>query len=157
MRPISAIGDGGCEAGFTLTEMLAVLAIVGLAAAAVLVTAPDTRGTLGQEAERFAARLMRAKEEAVLTNRTIEVRITQTGYDFAVRRGAARDALAERPFTAVAWGANTTAIVSDAGTRSRIAFDPTGQATPAGIALYRDNGSARVTVDAGGNVKLDAR
>jgi len=153
MRPTSAIGERR-EAGFTLTEMLAVLAIIGLAASLVLTTAPVSHTTLAGEAERFAARLMRAKEEAVLTNRTIEVIITGRGYDFAVRRGATRNALAEGPFREVPWAQNTTAI-TDSG--SRIAFDPTGQATPAGIALYRDNGKARVQVDAGGNVTLDAR
>ena len=157
MQPISAIGERGREAGFTLTEMLAVLAIIGVAAGAVLVTAPEPGGSLGDEAERFAARLVRAKEEAVLTNRTIEVRITVEGYDFAVRRGPARNALVEKPFGAVAWGQNTTAILNETGAPARIAFDPTGMATPADIALYRESGSARVAVDAGGNVRLDAR
>ena len=50
--------------GFTILEMMIVLAILGIAAGAILLTAPDSRRSLLDEAERFAASLVRAKEEA---------------------------------------------------------------------------------------------
>jgi len=51
--------------GFTLVELMVVIAIIGVAAGAVMLSMPDPRPTLAVEAERFAARLTLAREEAV--------------------------------------------------------------------------------------------
>jgi len=156
MEPTSAIGKRARRAGFTLTEILVVLLILGLLGGAVLVAAPDLRPSLADEAERFGARLVRAKEEAVLTNRTIEVRITPQGYAFGISRGGERKPLEEKPFGPVEWAVDTTATLSGADERARIAFDSTGFATPAEVNLFRANGRMRVAVDAAGNVRIDA-
>jgi general secretion pathway protein H len=153
MTPTSAIGETS-EAGFTLIEMLVVLTILGVAAAAVLLTAPDSRRTLIDEAERFAAGLERAKEEAVLTNRTSDVQITPEGYAFGVIRRGLRRPLDQRPFGSIAWSEDTTAVLSRSE-RSRIAFDSTGIATPVAVDLYRSDGHVRVRVDMAGSVKID--
>ena len=155
MMPTSAIGDAKSEAGFTLIEMLVVVAILGLAAGAILLTAPDSRRGLIQEAERFAAGLVRAKEEAVLTNRTIDVRITPEGYAFGATSRGLRRPLEDRPFGPVTWDEDTTAILSEADERSRIAFDSTGIATPAAVDLFRSDGHVRVLVDVAGSIKID--
>ena len=52
------------RAGFTLVELLMVVAIIGLAAGAVVLSVPDPRPSVAEDAERFAARLSRAREEA---------------------------------------------------------------------------------------------
>jgi general secretion pathway protein H len=153
--PISATGEAKSESGFTLIEMLVVLAILGIAAGAVLLTAPDSRRSLIWEAERFAAGLVRAKEEAVLTNRTIDVRISRDGYAFGATSRGLRRPLEQRPFASVAWNEDTTAIVAESDQRSRIAFDSTGMATPAAVDLYRSDGHVRVIVDIAGSVKID--
>ena len=152
----SATGSARPDLGFTLIEMMVVLAILGLAAGAILITAPDSRRSLIQEAERFAANLVRAKEEAVLTNRIIDVRVTRDGYAFgAISRGMHRR-LDERPFKSVEWSEDTTAMLSDSDQRSRIAFDSTGIATPAAVDLFRSDGHVRVVVDIAGSVRVDA-
>jgi len=156
MTRISEIGERGREAGFTLTELTVVLAIMGLLAGAVLVAAPSGSRSLVDEAERFGAHLIRAKDEAVLTGRTVEVHITGRGYGFDVRRAGARIALDAPPFRAADWDGETTAVVAGAGESSRIAFDPTGIASPTEVDLYRQNSRVRVSVDAGGSVRIDA-
>jgi general secretion pathway protein H len=153
MTPTSAIGETP-ESGFTLIEMLVVLTIIGIAAGAVLLTAPDSRRSLIGEAERFAASLVRAKEEAVLTNRTVDVQITTKGYAFGVTGRGLHRPLDQRPFGSVAWSEDTTAVVSG-DQRSRIAFDSTGIATPTAVDLFRNDGHVRVRVDMAGDVKID--
>lgn len=153
MMPTSAIGEAS-ESGFTLIELLVVLTIIGIAAGAVLLTAPDSRRSLIEEAERFAAGLVRAKEEAVLTNRTVDVQITPRGYAFGVTSRGLHRPLEQRPFGSIAWSEDTTAVVSG-DQRSRIAFDSTGIATPAAVDLFRNDGHVRVRVDMAGSVKID--
>ena len=67
------------RAGFTLVELMMTVAIIAMAGAAVVMVAPDPRPAVGAEAERFAARLASARDEAVLTNRPIAVETTTSG------------------------------------------------------------------------------
>jgi general secretion pathway protein H len=154
MRPISAIGETARERGFTLVEVLVVLVILGLASSAVLLTLPVGGMSLTTEAQRFTARLIRAQEEAILTNRTVEVRIDAEGYAFDVRRGATREALPE-PFARQTWQDETTVRVEGPADAQRLVLDPTGFATPATISFFRADGRMAVLLDASGRVTLD--
>lgn len=136
--------------GFTLVELLATLAIVGLAAGAVVLTLPDPRPPLAVEAERLGARLSRAREEAVLVNRPVAVDADADGYAFSNFDGARWSPLAEGPFRREAWAEGTTTAAA-----ARVVFDPTGSAEPARIELRRDGRTATVTVDGAGEVSLD--
>jgi len=154
MTPISATGsDRRREAGFTLTELMVVLAIIGLLATVVVLATTDGRPSGAQEAERFAARLVRARDEALMTNRTVEVTVSPGGYDFRVGGPRAWTPLAEGPFRAVAWSSDTQ--MSAADLVDRVAFDPAGVATPADFVITRGRLSSRVTVDTAGNVRVD--
>ena len=138
--------------GFTLVELMVVLAVLGLMAAVVVVAIPDGAMTVAAEGERFAARLKRAQEEAVLVNRPVEVTTTDDGYGFRVRKAGAWQALDEGPFEAEAWLPGTV-LAADV---RRVTFDPTGVADPARFTLRRSGKAVEVLVDQAGNVRVDA-
>lgn len=129
--------------------------IVGLAGGAVVLAMPDPRPAVGAEAERFAARLVRAREEAILTNRPVAVEASAVGYAFSTFDGDRWAPLTEGPFDGESWDAGTT--LSPTGEPVRLVFDPTGVAEPAALTLGR-RGEVRtvtVTVDGAGEVSLD--
>jgi general secretion pathway protein H len=138
--------------GFTLVELLVVLAIIGLLSAAVLVAMPDPRGSLAGEAERFAARARAARERAVMDNKAIAIRLDANGYAFDWRRDGAWRPLDSKPFLAQAWNAGTMAEV-EAGA-ARIVFDSTGFAEPFALTLARGRERVAVEIAGGGNVHV---
>lgn len=138
--------------GFTLVELLMVITIIGLAAGAVVLSVPDPRPSVAEDAERFAARLSRAREESILSNRPVAVEATATGYGFSVFNGARWSTLNEGPFGPETWMAGT--MVEPSARPVRVVFDPTGVAEPATVILTRDRNSRTVTVDGAGEVTL---
>ena len=158
MTPTSATGrsepTGGARnrSGFTLVELLMTVAILGLAAGAVVLSVPDPRPSVAQDAERFAARLQRAREEAILSNRAVAVEVSTTGYGFSVFDGAVWSPLQEGPFRTEPRAEGVAVVLTDPPLR--LAFDPTGAADPAEIALSRDGRRIGVSVDGAGEVTL---
>jgi general secretion pathway protein H len=75
--------------GFTLFELLAVLAIVGIVLSAVSLSLRGDRRAelLQEEAERLQALTRLAQEQAVLRGETLGVRFESDGYAFLVRDG----------------------------------------------------------------------
>lgn len=139
------------RSGFTLVELLIAVAIMGLAAGAVILSAPDPRPSVAEDAERFAARLSRAREEAILSNRPVAVEATAAGYAFTSFDGAAWSALEEGPFGPETWTQGVTVEPSEA----RIVFDPTGVTEADALTLTRDRNSRTITVDGAGEVTLN--
>lgn len=155
--PMSATGRSdrarGDDAGYTLIEALATLAIVGLMASAVVLTAPGPDARVRDHAEALAARLAYAGEESITTNRAVAFVADDNGYAFAHlhqdgwRRIEGRSVLAFR-----AWPEATTFTIEGV-TREVILdteaygvyFSPVGEATPAQITLT--GGGARYVVD----------
>jgi len=152
MTPTSATGRSR-RAGFTLVELLMTVAIIGVAAGAVVLSMPDPRPSVGEDAERFAARLTRAREEAILSNRTVAVEATAGGYAFSVFEGARWSPLREGPFEAERWADGVSAAPVEPPLR--LTFDPTGVAEPGRLALSRDGRSVTVAVDGAGEVSID--
>lgn len=74
------------QRGFTLLELLVVLLIIGitLSFAVLSVNNRSREQTLGAEAQRFAARLTLASQEAVLHSREMALQLTGDGYEFLV-------------------------------------------------------------------------
>jgi len=155
MTPTSATGPNSRARrhGFTLIELLMTVTVIGLAAGAVVLAMPDPRPTVTAEAERFAARLVRAREEAVLSNRPVAVEATAAGYDFSRYDGADWTPLNEGPFGPEKWGEDLRLSVG--GDPVRVVFDPTGAADPGRLTLSRDGRARTISVDGAGEVTLD--
>lgn len=141
------------RAGFTLVELMMVIAIIGLAAGAVVLATPDPRPGVRAEAEALAARLTHAREEAVLSNRPIALAATAAGYAVEAYDGAHWSPLVEGPFKPVNWQGATTMVVEPEG--ARVVFDPTGAAEPATLVLTHGRDRALVVVDGVGQVRVD--
>lgn len=152
MTPTSATGRSR-RAGFTLVELLMTVAIIGVAAGAVVLSMPDPRPSVGEDAERFAARLQRAREEAILSNRAVAVEASAGGYAFAAFDGERWSPLQEGPFGRETWSDGV--VAAPAEPPLRVTFDPTGVAEPARLVVSRDGRSIAVMVDGAGEVSID--
>ncbi len=138
--------------GFTLVEMLVVIFLLGLASATVVLMLPGSDSTVRNDAERLAARIAGARDEAVMQARPVAVWTRASGYGFEQRfegqwRAHTDGAFKVRNFD------NGTRIAGAA--QKRIVFDATGlPSSPAEIQLINGEGSSRITVTASGEVAV---
>ncbi len=140
------------ENGFTLVELMVVLTIIGFISAAVVLAIPDPRGRVIDDADRFAARVAAARDEAVVTARPMGVWVSASGYGFQRREGGQWVEMDSKPFVAVNWKPGTRALVGKDG-QQQIGFDGTGLPTdPVSVTLAREAERVSVTVDMAGKV-----
>lgn len=142
------------QKGFTLVELMVVLTIIGFISAAVVLAIPDPRGRVVDDADRFAARVAAARDEAVVTARPMGVWVSASGYGFQRREGAQWVPVEDKPFVSANWKAGTRALVGKDG-RQQIGFDGTGLPTdPMTVTLAREAERIAVTVDMAGKVAV---
>ena len=158
--------------GFSLVEMMVVLFVMGLLAGVVVLSLPGDARVLREEAERFAARTVAARDEAISGARPVAVVVGKAGYYFEQRRDGGWQPLDPGRFGLVAWKDGTAASVAGApaartgatgpqpgaaSERQRLVFDPVGLAgSEAKVRLARGKDALAVSVARDGTVKLDA-
>jgi general secretion pathway protein H len=143
---------GTAELGFTLVELLAVIAIVGLASGAAILALPEADGGVRMEATRLAARAQAAQERAVMDNRPVALVVGPESYGFEWRSGGEWRPVGTKPLLERRWDEGTR--VELGGGERRITFDSTGFAEPARIRLRRGDEEAWVEIADGGRVRV---
>jgi len=156
--------------GFTLIELMVVLFIIGLVAGAVVLSLPGDSAALSEDADRFAARVAAARDEAVVSARPIAVWIAPSGYGFDTRQDRQWVPLNARTLANRDWKPGTVAriegeaaeVTSPPGTnpaaaappsRARFWFDSTGLPNAAvEVVLSRGANSDRIIISATGEV-----
>ena len=142
--------------GFTMVELLVVIAVMALMAGAVVVTAGGTGSGPAEAATRFASRLAAARDEAVVGGRPISAWVAPSGYGFERHQQGRWQAMTAKPFQGDNWDSGTViAMPAERGARASVRFDSLGLADrPVTFALTRDGRTARIHVAANGDVTL---
>lgn len=144
-----------------MVELMVVLLIMGLLAAAVVVTMPGDERALRTEADRFAARTLAARDEAITGAVPVALVVSQAGYYFEQRQAGQWQAFPEGRLGLTGWARGTTAAQvaasgQEAG-RSRIVFDPVGLASSdAAVRLAHGKAALLVRIGRDGKVRVDA-
>ncbi|WP_367113504.1 GspH/FimT family pseudopilin [uncultured Sphingomonas sp.] len=142
--------------GFTLVELMIVITVIGLASAIAVLSLPDRRGRVTDEALRFAARVRAAHDVAVVEASPVSIWVTRGGYGFDRRADGAWSPMTAKPLRVAQWEDGTQAQIPDASGRVRITFDVTGLADrPVELRLTRERVSSIVRIGADGTVRVD--
>lgn len=139
--------------GFTLVELMVVLAIMALAATAVMLTIPGEERTVRTEADRLAVRLAAARDIAVVEGRSVAVNFAPSGYGFERRVEGAWQPLPGRSFEQRNWPGDLRFAAGDGQATARIIFDRVGTSpTPQTVQLSGGDAREIVRISATGEV-----
>lgn len=156
--------------GFSLVEVLVVLLVMGLLASVAVMTLPGDERRLRDEAERFAARVLAARDEAIVGATPVSLVVGSAGYYFERRVEGRWQPIAEGRLDQTGWTEGT--VVGDLGAatgtgtstqqsaveggRSRIVFDTLGLASgDATVRMTRGARALTVRIARDGRVSID--
>ncbi|MFB6259457.1 MAG: GspH/FimT family pseudopilin [Thiohalorhabdaceae bacterium] len=153
------------ECGFTLLEVLVVVAIIAVLAAAVVPSLGTNRGRDVQNtAERLVLLINRAQQEAVLSSRAWRLVLEpgESTYRFQARKGDSFQAVEVGPFK----GAHRTANIrwSDlaingqrSGEKGEVYLYPSGEQDPFRLTLRTREQSRTVTMGPVGDARVESQ
>jgi general secretion pathway protein H len=153
MRTFAAAHPDRNNAGFTLVELMIVLAVLALAATVVVMTMPGSSAQVTAEADRLAVRIAALRDLAIVEGRPMAIVVSPSGYGFERRAREGWDVLSGRGFARRDWPRGVRLTQPAGGAPLRIAFDPVGM-TSARTALALSDGTvtARLSIGATGEV-----
>jgi general secretion pathway protein H len=141
------------SAGFTLVELMVVLAVLALAATIVILTIPGSNARVHDEADRLAVRIASLRDLAIVEGRPMALVVSPSGYGFERREVGGWAVLPGRGFARHNWPRGVRLTDPADGAPLRIAFDPVGMTSARTVLTIGDSAvSARLTVSATGEV-----
>jgi len=142
------------EHGFTLVELMVVITIIALMAGAVILTLPDPRAHVLEDAERLAARASAVRDLAIVNAHPTALWVDASGYGFEQRRATQWIEMNDRPFAPTRFREGNSAVVGD-GARQRVTFDSVGLTDHAVTVPVIGNGQRiSVRIEADGKVRV---
>jgi general secretion pathway protein H len=149
--------DGVPRNGFTLVEMMIVIAVAALLAGVVVLTVGNPGPGPNEAATRFASRIAAARDQAILSGRPISAWVSASGYGFDQLRDGRWEKLEQKPFEGDDWGPAMQVGLAGAGAHmARVRFDSLGVADQAlAVRLARAGESAGVRIAANGEVTVE--
>ena len=142
------------EGGFTLVELMVVIAIIGLAAAAVVLTLPAADGGAVTEATRFGARVAALRDRAIIDGRSYAVWVSASGFGFERRAMGQWQPLEEGRLAHGDWRSGTAVLVGGAA-RGKVSFNRIGlPSQPMQISMASAGTRATVDINSNGEVAV---
>ena len=146
------------ERGFSLVELMMVIALIGLAATAVMLTFPAGSGDAAAQAGRFAARAAALRDRAVVEGRPMRLWVSASGYGFDQRVDGGWQPLDDRSLTRADWSAGTAISVDSNAAdtaRGQLSFNRTGlPSAPLTLTLRNGAQAQTLRITAAGEVEL---
>ena len=140
-------------AGFTLVELMVVLAIMALVATSVILTLPGSKTGARTEAGRLSARIAAARDLAVIEGRPVALWLAPSGYGFDRRIDGTWQPVPGRAFQTRNWPDDIRLLAAGDRPTARLVFDRIGtSSTPLTVVLASGDSRETIKVSAVGEV-----